>query len=112
MKKLIAITAVILFGCLFVSSFSATQQTENMTEQTIIYNEKQASDKNEEDKQVYIIKAENGELVVYKKGVMDPFMNTGTLVKGLPKGDILRLEKGIEVIGKENLKKYLEDYCS
>lgn len=112
MKKLIAITAVILFGCLFISSFSATQRTENMTEQAIIYNEKKAYDKNDEINQVYVIKSEDGELVVYKKGETSPLIHTGTLVKGLPKGDIMRLEKGIEITGKDNLKKYIEDYCS
>lgn len=112
MKKLIAITAVILFGCLFISSFSATQNTENTAKQAIVYNEKETSGKIEADKQAYIIKAENGEIVVYEKNSANPYMQTGSLVKGLPKGDILRLEKGIEVIGKENLKKYLEDYCS
>lgn len=112
MKKLIAITAVILFGCLFINSFSATQETENTTEQVIVYNEKETSNENGADKQTFIIKAENGEIVVYEKGAASPYMQTGALVKGLPKGDIMRLEKGIEIIGKENLKKYLEDYCS
>ena len=40
MKKLIAITGVILFGCLFISTFSATQGGESTAEQAIIYNEK------------------------------------------------------------------------
>lgn len=112
MKKLIAITAVILFGCLFISSFSATQQIQNNAEQTIIYNEKQTADQADKKNQSYIIKSENGLLAVYKKGETTPYMQTGASVKGLPKGDILRLERGIEVDGEENLKKILEDYCS
>ena len=33
-------------------------------------------------------------------------------VSNLPKGDALYLEKGIEIKGKENLMRALEDYCS
>lgn len=112
MKKLIAITGVILFGCLFISTFSATQGGESSAEQTIIYNEKETDEQSDEQNQVYIIKTENGRLTVYKKGESSPYLQTGTYVNALPKGDILRLEKGVEVTGKENLKKYLEDYCS
>lgn len=112
MKKLIAVTAVILFGCLFIGSFSATQDVQNGTEQNIMYNEKETADQADEVYQVFIIKAENGRLAVYKKGDTKPYMQTDTFVKALPKGDILRLEKGIEVTGEENLKRYLEDYCS
>lgn len=112
MKKLVAITGVILFGCLFISSFSATQAGQNTAEQTIIYNENETDEQSGEQNQVYIIKAEDGRLTVYKKGESSPYLQTGTYVQALPKGDILRLEKGIEVTGKENLKKYLEDYCS
>lgn len=112
MKKLIAVTAVILFGCFFIGSFSATQDVKKGTEQTIIYNENETADQSDEFKQVYIIKAENGRLAVYRKGDAKPYMQTDTFVKALPKGDIMRLEKGIEVTGEENLKRYLEDYCS
>lgn len=113
MKKLIAITAVILFGCLFAGSFSATKDAQNKTEQTVIYyNEKETTGKTDEENQVYIIKAEDGKLTVYEKGGTSPYMQTDTYINTLPKGDILRLEKGIEVTGRENLKKYLEDYCS
>lgn len=112
MKKLIAITAVILFGCFFVSTFSATQNVQNRAEQTIIYNEKVTDTQIDEENQVYVIKAENGKLTVYKKGDESPYMQTSTYVSTLPKGDILRLEKGVEVTGIKNLKKYLEDYCS
>lgn len=112
MKKLIAITAVILFGCLFISSFSATQVTQNGVKHTATYNEKETAGEIDEQNQIYIIKAEDGKLTVYKKGDAAPYMHTNTFVNTLPKGDILRLENGIEVTGKENLKKYLEDYCS
>lgn len=112
MKKLIVITGVILFGCLFISTFSATQTAESSAEQTIIYNEKETDEQSDEQNQVYIIKAEDGRLTVYKKGESSPYLQTDASVQALPKGDILRLEKGVEVTGKENLKKYLEDYCS
>lgn len=61
---------------------------------------------------VFVLKSENNRLVVRKNGEKLPYMTTDTIVSSLPKGDIMLLEKGIEVRGEENLRKYLEDYCS
>jgi hypothetical protein len=30
----------------------------------------------------------------------------------LPKSDVMQLEKGVEIIGKEALRRAVEDYCS
>ena len=60
----------------------------------------------------YIIKAEKGYIVVYKKGEDKAYLTTDCRVSNLPKGDALYLEKGIEIKGKENLMRALEDYCS
>lgn len=65
-----------------------------------------------EQNDVFILKTNNNKIVVYKKGESSPYMTTDTLVCNLPKGDIMLLEKGIEIVGGKNLKKSLEDYCS
>ena len=64
------------------------------------------------ENEVFVLKSENNYIVVYKFGENTPYMTTDTLVSTLPKGDIMLLEKGIEVKGEENLKKSLEDFCS
>ncbi len=112
MKKLVAITGIILLGCLFVSAAAAPQATAEMAQSSIVYNEKGTIDNSETAKEVYILKAENGKLVVYIKGESVPYFVTDTTITSLPRGDILRLEKGIEISGYENLKKSIEDYCS
>ena len=55
---------------------------------------------------------EKGYIVVYKKGEDKAYLTTDCRVSNLPKGDALYLEKGIEIKGKENLMRALEDYCS
>lgn len=62
--------------------------------------------------EIFIIKATDNHIAVYKKGESEPYLNTDTLIDSLPKGDIVYLEKGIEVEGRNNLRKALEDYCS
>lgn len=105
MKKLVLITGIILLACLFTGVYAspdATVKTENAI----------SGDVNAETGQAFVIKSENNHIVVYKKGENSPFMTTDTTVSSLPKGDIMLLEKGIEVSGEENLKRSLEDFCS
>lgn len=103
MKKMICITGIILMGCLFTGAFfsPATAEESNNTVQT------QAA-----EKEIYILKSENNVLVVYKKGENSPYMITDSRIDVLPEGDIRRLKEGIEIEGKANLRKSIEDYCS
>ena len=105
MKKLVLITGIILMVCLFTSVYATPAATVG-TDAT-------ATDVNKvSENEVFVLKSENNHIVVYKFGENTPCMTTDTLVSTLPKGDIMLLEKGIEVKGEENLKKSLEDYCS
>ncbi len=105
MKKLVLITGIILMACLFTSVYAAPSASV-----------KASVTANTEDKSetvdIYIMKAENNRIVVYKKGEQVPYIETETLVSSLPKGDIMLLEKGIEIEGEKNLQKSLEDFCS
>lgn len=105
MKKLVLITGIILMVCLFTSVYASPAATvgTNVT----------ASEENKGcENEVFVLKSENNRIVVYRCGEKTPYMTTDTLVSTLPKGDIMLLEKGLEVKGEENLKKSLEDYCS
>lgn len=105
MKKLVLITGIILMVCLFVSVYAAPAATVGT--QVSVTDENKGN-----ENEVFVLKSENNYIVVYKFGENTPYMTTDTLVSTLPKGDIMLLEKGIEVKGEENLKKSLEDYCS
>ena len=105
MKKLVLITGIILMVCLFTSVYAAPAAT--------VGTQVSVTDENKDNKnEVFVLKSENNYIVVYKFGENTPYMTTDTLVSTLPKGDIMLLEKGIEVKGEENLKKSLEDFCS
>ena len=105
MKKLVLITGIILMVCLFVSVYAAPAATVGT--QVSVTDENKGN-----ENEVFVLKSENNYIVVYKFGENTPYMTTDTLVSTLPKGDIMLLEKGIEVKGEENLKKSLEDFCS
>lgn len=115
MKKMVIITGIVLIVCTFMSAAAAYQEESQIAQSSIVYNEKQieaSADQITKDNEVYVLKAENGKLVVYVKGESKPYMEIDRAVSSLPQGDVLRLEKGIEISGKENLKKSIEDYCS
>ena len=59
------------------------------------------------ENEIFVLRAENNRIVVYRNDEKTPFLTTETIVSTLPKGDILLLEKGITVKGKENLHKSL-----
>ncbi len=105
MKRLVCITGVILISCVCIMTFFAPQTSAEVQNNL-------STQQNTSQEQIYIIKSENNRIVVYKKGETIPFMTTDTLTSTLPKGDIMHLNKGIEIIGEINLKKSLEDYCS
>ena len=109
MKKIVGLTGVILIACMMISSLFAPVNSVENTSATNDFSVLQDSGKEDFD---YIIKAEKGYIVVYKKGENEPYLTTDCRLSNLPKGDALYLVKGVEIKGKENLMKALEDYCS
>lgn len=109
MKKIVGLTGVILIACMMISSLFAPVNSAENPSATSDYSVSQNNGTTECD---YIIKAEKGYIVVYKKGEDKAYLTTDCRVSNLPKGDALYLEKGIEIKGKENLMRALEDYCS
>lgn len=108
LKKLVTITGTVLIACLMVSTFFAPQSSAAAVPAA----EVQSDNADSEVYEVYVIKALDNRVVVYRKGESVPFMRTDTLCSSLPKGDVVYLEKGIEVSGREGLRRALEDYCS
>ena len=102
MKKAIcvAVTGVILISSVFIGAAFGTQDNRAQAAQAVSVPNK------------YIIKSEKCRLVVYKSGNDAPFLTTETFSDNLPKSDVDRLKKGVEVSGERNLRKMLEDYCS
>ena len=97
MKKLICATGIILIACavtgnLFTTGTDASAQTVQQS--------------NTEDK------CEEGYLNVYYKESGNIYLKTGTMSSNLPKSDVMQLEKGVEITGKEALRRAVEDYCS
>lgn len=107
LKKLVCITGVLLFGCLFLSAFAGSPM-QAQTTMPVAWTEPSLTEKAE----IFILKSEKNHLVVYKKGESSPYISTDTLVSALPQSDIMQLEKGIEINGREQLRKAMEDYCS
>ena len=102
MKKLICATGIILIACavtgnLFTAGTDASAQTVQQSN-------------TEED--VFILKIEDGYLNVYYKESGNIYLKTGTMSSNLPKSDVMQLEKGVEITGKEALRRAVEDYCS
>lgn len=107
MKKLVFSTGIILMCCLFTSAFFAPP-TSAQTQQTGVTQTTTYS----ESEQVYVLKSENNRLVVYRKGEKTPYVVTDSSTALLPQSDRKQLENGVEVKGKLNLDKAIEDYCS
>lgn len=109
MKKLVLITGIILMVCLFTSVYASPAAT---VETGAGISEEEKTEEKGNENEVFVLKSENNRIVVYRFGDETPYMTTDTFVSTLPKGDIMLLEKGIEVKGEENLRKSLEDFCS
>lgn len=106
LKKLICVTGIILIACVVTGNiFSGNTDA---SAQTVGQSEVQDSQKEE----VFILKTEDGYLNVYCKDSGKIYLHTGTMTANLPKSDAMRLEKGVEITGKDALRKAVEDYCS
>ena len=61
----------------------------------------------------YILRESDGYISISRKNDIGEYIFKGLTdisIQYLPEEDLIRLEKGIEVIGKESLNKFLEDF--
>lgn len=64
----------------------------------------------DEQKYEYIVKTENNQIFVLKKGSDSPFYTLSTPLHALPEKDQEAVKKGIYLVDKKELDKLLEDY--
>ena len=103
-KKLILIFGVFAIVCVIISSFlqPSAQTSEGTTPQTIT--------ETEADDSPYIVKSENGRIVVYQNDEL--LYKTTTAVSTLPKKDQKTLLYGISAQTKEDIELILQQFCS
>ena len=73
MKKIVGLTGVILIACMMISSLFAPVNSAENTSATGNYSSSQNNCRTEGD---YVIKAEKGYIVVYKKGEDKAYLPT------------------------------------
>ena len=99
MKKLLAVTGVILIAyVLFSASYGGQNRSVN------------SARTDSGNGSVYVMREEDDRVVVYLNDAL--YLRTDTRVSSLPKSDRLKLKNGIPVYSKEELKILVEDYCS
>ena len=99
MKKLIAITGVLLVAYVLLSASTGGRISAGAG----------APDESESSA-VYVMRDENDRVVVYRNEAV--FLRTDTQVSSLPKSDRQRLREGIIVFSEKELKRLIEDICS
>ena len=71
------------------------------------------ADKEGECEEHFLVKENNGKVVVYKKdenGEKELFEETNISTDYLPETDKIAIQSGIEIVGKQNLNSFIEDY--
>jgi len=102
MKKLIAITGVILIACVCAGSLAAPSAV-SAPPQTVAAQEKTAP-------AGYKIADSGGHVAVFYADA--PVLTTDTLTDSLPQADAKRVREGIPAKTKRELERLLEDFCS
>ena len=112
MKNLLAVTGIILFVCIIITSSYRSDNANAAPEQTIPESQiSQASD-NEKNSTGYFLSVYEKKVAAFEAGNDIPFYISDVYVNALPAADIKLLEKGIHVDDKKALKRLIEDYCS
>ena len=102
MKRLIGITGIILIAfTVFSALYMPAGQTASAADADVAEGDGGA---------VYSARSEDDRIVIYAGNT--PLMRTDTRVSALPKIDRLRLSEGINFDSEEELKQFIEDYCS
>ena len=99
MKRLLAVTGVILVAYILLSGYllprGGASDTSAAGQETVV---------------VYTVREYRGRVAVYRDGGLT--RQTDTAVASLPKSDRVRLQNGIDVYSEKELKALMEDLCS
>ena len=116
MKRLIALTGILLFICLLISAAADTvplraDATEPSSPPASA--EKPPAVSTPEKLTVsYVLRSFRNRVAVFEKGSDVPIYITPTRISDLPEEDRRLLRVGITAPDKKALKRLLEDYCS
>ena len=103
MKKLVAITGLVLITCVCVGAAAQTETAPSETAAVAV---------GTTVPQGYIIRDSGGRVAVFKSGGSAPVIVTKTRTDDLPRSDARIIREGIEVQDERQLKRVLEDFCS
>ena len=101
MKKLILITLAATAAFALLGAFIPSEGTAGTAMPAAVY-----SDSGE----AYLVTGQDGMVAVMRGDEL--YLRTDTPVASLPKADRVKLDRGITVYSKEELKTLLEDLCS
>ncbi|MDO5123536.1 MAG: hypothetical protein Q4D44_02585 [Eubacteriales bacterium] len=106
LKRLFYVTSVIVIACVIASGvimiFTADDTKAEKTSVGAFV----------ESNAGYVLGAEGGVIVAYRKGEEKPFIHTTTPVNSLPYDVQKRLSTGIEYKTRQELNAVLHEYCS
>lgn len=112
MKKLLAITGIILLTCIIISSTYRSDNAKAAPQQLTSDSQiSQASDP-PADAPRYFLSVYDKKVAAFEAGKDIPFYISDVYINTLPTVDVEMLEKGIYVNDKKALKRLIEDYCS
>lgn len=99
MKILFAALGAVMIAYVLGSAAVSTPQSPDQPSVSVM-----------QEEEGYVVREENNRVVVYRGDTL--WMSTDTRVSDLPKGDRVKLSRGIKVNSESELKRLIEDYCS
>ena len=112
MKNLLAITGIILFICIIITSSYRSDNANAAPEQPILESQISQASNSEKSAAGYFLSVYEKKVAAFEAGNDIPFYISDVYVNTLPAADIKSLKKGIHVDDKKALKRLIEDYCS
>ena len=112
MKNLLAITGIILFICIIITSSYRSDNANAAPEQPILESQISQVSDNKKASTDYFLSVYEKKVAAFETGKDVPFYISDVYINTLPAADIELLEKGIYVKDKKALKRLIEDYCS
>lgn len=101
-KRLIAITGIVLIAFTIFSATASTSKTP--------LGESVGTHSDPDENAIFTARDEDDRIAVYAGDRL--LVKTDTRVSGLPKIDRMRLREGVIFYSEEELKQFIEDYCS
>lgn len=114
MKRLIAVTGLLLFLCLCISAAVGSRpiKADTAFPQPSAALESSATEPEDSRQSGYLLKEYDKRVAVFENGGSVPIFISSTYLAQLPEEDRRLLRAGIIVPDRKTLRRLLEDYCS